>query len=151
MIRIKGTIDPVDVERFPRHQAAHNKYVASCFQVYYSHKLASQKTQKTYLSIVHDKMDKSNTSIPRMGKKEKDFSNVMNLPILLNGMLIHYKKTGGFGHFNLSFLEMASNFTMASLAKCLRSIEEPIVDKYGDFLYKRDTSKNQLHYAMFQS
>ena len=79
-------------------------------------------------------MDKSNTSIPRMGKKEKDFSNVMNLPIPLIGMMTHVHKTGGFNHLSLSFLEMGSNFTLTSLVKCLRCLEEPMVVKYGDFL-----------------
>ena len=67
-------------------QVSHNKYVSSCHQVFYSHRLASQKNLNTYLSIVHDKMDKSKTSVPRMGKEENDFSNFMNIPISLVGM-----------------------------------------------------------------
>ena len=88
---------------------------------------------------------------PRMGKRAKVFSNVMNLPISLTGMLTHGHKTRGYGHFSLSFLEMGSNFTVTSMAKCLRSLEEPVVDQHGDFLYKSGTSQHPLHDALLQS
>ena len=103
---------------------------------YYS-RLSSHKNANTYLSIVHDKMDKSKTYTPRMGKREKAFSNVMNLPISLTGMLRHGHKTGGYGHFSLSFLEMGSNFTVTSLAKCLRALKEPVIDIYGELIYNQ--------------
>ena len=102
------------------------------------------------MSFVHDKMDKSQNSIARMVKKENNFSNVMNLLISLIGMLTRGHKSGGFFHFSLSFLEMGSNFIMTSLAKCLRSLEEPMVDKYRYFLYKSVISKHQFHGAMLQ-
>ena len=101
--------------------------------MYYSHILASQKNPKSYLSIVHEKMDKPNISITRMRKKEKDFTNVMNLPISLTKMLKHEHEAGGLFQFSLLVLEMRSNFIVTSLAKSL-SIEQPIVDKYGNFL-----------------
>ena len=96
-------------------------------------------------------MDKSKTSITRMGKKEKYFSNFINIPISLTRMLTHGHKTARFGHFIPSFLEMGSNFTTTSLAKCLRTLYEPIIDKYGDFIYKSGSSKHQLHDSLLQS
>jgi hypothetical protein len=99
--------------------------------MYYTHKLSSEKSPSTYLSILHDKMDKSKNSTPRLVKKEKDIINVMNLSICFTGMLTYRHKTRGFGHFSLLFLEMGSRFIVTSLDKCLKDIEEPMVDKYG--------------------
>ena len=149
--KLKGTTDPDEEKELRETQVAHYKYLTSCRQVYYSHRLASHTNPNSYVSIVHDKMDKSKTSIPRMGKRAKVFSNVMNLPISLTSMLTYGHKTGGYGHFSLSFLEMGSNFTVTSLAKCLRSLEEPVVDQHGDFLYKSGTSQHPLHDALLQS
>jgi hypothetical protein len=59
-------------------------------------------------------------------------------------------RLGGFGHFSLSFLEMGSNFTMTSLAKCLKDLEEPMVDQYEDFFTKGNI-KHPLHEALLQS
>jgi hypothetical protein len=59
---------------------ARDNYNTTCLHVYYAHILTSEKDPNIYLSIVHNKIDKSNTSIPRLVKKEKDISSVMNLP-----------------------------------------------------------------------
>lgn len=118
--------------------------------MYYAHNLALEMSQSNYSSIVHDKMDKSKTSIPRLGKKTKDINNVMNLPISLIGMLTHGDNTGGFAHFHFSFLEMGSYFTMTSLCKCIRHLDEQIVDIYGDILYNSEGSKHPLHESLLQ-
>jgi len=73
-------------------------------------------------------MDKSNNSITRLAKKAKTISNVMNISISLNGMLTQGHKIWGCGHFNISFVEMGSNFIVTSLEKCLKGLEEPMVD-----------------------
>ena len=88
---------------------AHNQYVASCCVLF--SQVSYRNNLIIFLSIAHDKMDKSNTSIPRTRKEEKDISNVVNLTIPLIGMLAHGQKARGFGHFSLSFLEMRLNFT----------------------------------------
>jgi hypothetical protein len=95
-------------------------------------------------------MDNSKNSITRLGKKEKAIGNVMNFLISLTSMLTHGNKTWVFGHINLSFLEKGSNFIVTSLAKCLKDVEEAMVDQYGDFFYKRETLKHPLHEALLQ-
>jgi hypothetical protein len=102
------------------------------------------------LSTVHDKMDNSKTYIPRLGKKAKAIGNVMNFLISLTSMLTHGHKTGGFSHFNLSSLEKGSNFIVTSLAKCIKDVDEAMVDQYGDLFYKRETLKHPLHEALLQ-
>jgi hypothetical protein len=60
-------------------------------------------------------------------------------------------RLGALATSSLSFLEMGSNFIMTSLAKCLKDLEEPMVDQYGDLFYKRGTSNHPLHEALLQS
>jgi hypothetical protein len=88
--------------------------------VYYAHKLKLEKHPSTYLSIAYDKMDRENTFISRLGKKEKDYSSFMNLPISLASMFTHGHKNKDFTHFILFFMEMGSSFTIASIYKCLK-------------------------------
>lgn len=79
-------------------------------------------------------MDKSKSSVSKMGKKENAISNVMNLPVSLTSMLTCGHKTRGIGHFSLSFLEIGSTSIVTSLAKCLGDLEELMVDNYRDLL-----------------
>lgn len=132
-------------------QTTHNQYITIYHQVYYSHMLASIKNPCILFRIVHDNVDKSKTSISRIGKKEKVISNVMNLSISLTGMLTHGHKKRVFGHFILFFLEMGSNITMDSLVKCLKDIEEPMVNHYGNLICKSGTSNHPLHDAILRS
>jgi len=60
-------------------------------------------------------------------------------------------KTRGFDHFNLSFIEIGSNLIVNSLAKCLNDLKEPMVDRYGDLLYKKGISNHPLHEALLQT
>jgi hypothetical protein len=44
----------------------HNKSVMCGRYCYYAHKIMSKQFPKEYLSIIHEKMDKTKTSIPRL-------------------------------------------------------------------------------------
>lgn len=101
----RATTNPTMVEWLHVDQMTHNNYIASCHSVYYAYKFNSNKKPSMHLSIVCDNMDMENTSIPRLGKKEKDISIVMNVSISLTSMLTHGHKVGGFDHFNISFLD----------------------------------------------
>ena len=95
-------------------------------------------------------MDKSKISIPRLSKKATVVNNVMNLHISFTGVLTHGENTRGFGHFSLSLLEMGSNFTITSLYRSIRDLEEPIVDLYGDLPSNKGTLKHPLNEALSQ-
>ena len=45
---------------------------------------------------------------------------------------------------------MGSYFTITSLAKCLRDLEDPHLDKYGDLFYESGSSRNPLSNALLQ-
>ena len=97
-------------------------------------------------------MDKTKTSISRLRVKSKSVAKT-NLGLLLTGMITHGHNTGGFGHFSLPFIHMGhmgSQFTIASLAKCLRDLEDPHLDMYGDLLYESGRSRNPLSNALLQ-
>jgi len=118
--KIRATTDPTEVEWLWVIQMTHNNYISCYHNVYYAHKLKLEKNPSTYLSIAYDKMDRENTFISRLGKKEKDYSRFMNLPISLASMFAHGHKNRDFSHFILLFMEMGSSFTIASIYKCLK-------------------------------
>ena len=89
---------------------------------YYSHTVMSKWFPKEYLSIIHDKMEKTKTSIPRLHVKSKSIVGT-NLVFSLIGMLIHGHKTRGFGHLSLPSVHMGTQFTITSLAKFLRDLK----------------------------
>jgi len=105
---------------------------------------------KEYMSIIHDKMDETKTSIPRLRVKSKSIVGT-NLGLSLTGMLTHGHKTRGFGHFSLPFVHMGSQFTITSLEKCLRDLEDPQMDMYGDLLYESGSSRNPLTNALLNT
>ena len=110
----------------------------------------SERYPKEYLSIIHDKMDKTKTSIPRLRVKSKSVAGT-NLGLFFTGRLTHGHSTGGFGHFSLPFVQMGSQFTITSIAKCLRDLEDTRLDMYGDLLYESGSSRNPLSNALLQN
>jgi hypothetical protein len=46
---------------------------------------------------------------------------------------------------------MGSQFTITSLAKCLRDLEDPHLDMYGDFLYESGSSRNPFSNALLDT
>ena len=95
-------------------------------------------------------MDKTKTSIPRLCVKSKSIVGT-NFGFSLTGMLTHGNNTGGFGNFSLPFVHMGSQFTIASLVKFLRGIEDPHLDMYGDLLYESRSSRNPLSNALLET
>ena len=45
---------------------------------------------------------------------------------------------------------MGSQFTITSLSKCLRDLEDPHLDMYGDVLYESGSSRSTVSNALFQ-
>ena len=89
---------------------------------YYAHRIMSEQYPKEYLSIIHSKMDKTKTSIPRLHVKSKSVRGT-NLGLSFSGVLKHGHNTWGFGHLSLPFVHMGSQFTSTSLAKWLGTLK----------------------------
>ena len=148
--QMKSTTTKELEERARGRLNKHNKTVMCGRYCYYAHRIVSERFPKEYLSIIHDKMDKTKTSIPRLRLKSKSIAGT-NLGLSLTGMLTHGHNTGGFGHFSLPFVHMGSQFTITSLAKFLRDLEDPHLDVYGDLLYETGSSRNPLSNALLDT
>jgi hypothetical protein len=65
-------------------------------------------------------------------------------------MLIHGHKTRGFGHFSLPSVHIGTQFTITSLAKFLRDLEERHLDMFGDFIYESGSYRNPLSNELYK-
>ena len=70
----------------------HNKIVMCGRYFYYAHIIMSERYPKEYLSIIHDKMDKTKTSILRLRVKSKSVART-NLGMSFTSMLTHGNST----------------------------------------------------------
>lgn len=104
----------------------------SCRNLYYSWKQRSLCEPRKYLCIIHDKMDQAKTATPRLDPLPKSLSHCKQLPISLTGMLTHGHGKGAYGHFALGYWPSGPDFTIGSLARCLRHLELSNEDKHGD-------------------
>jgi hypothetical protein len=117
-------------------RAQHLREQMSRRYVYYAHRVMAKQHPREYLCIIHDKMDQAKTSIPKMVSTPKSLAaHGIPLPISLTGMLTHGRDPGVYAHFNVTGLwPKDADFTVTSLAKCLRDLEAYNGDKTGDML-----------------
>ena len=124
MYRVESTDEDNDCKELEEKERArlkkHNNIFMCGRYCYYAHIIMSEWYP----------MDKTKTSIPRLHAKTKSVAGT-NLGLTLKGMLSHGHNMGGFGHLSLPFVHMGSQFTITSLAKCLRYLEDPRLDMYG--------------------
>ena len=116
---------------------------------YYTHRIMSEWFPKEYLSIIHDKIEKTNTSIPRLHVKSKSIVGT-NLGLSLIGMIIHGHTKRGFGHFSLPSVHMGTQFTITSFEKILRDLEDRHLDMFGDFNYESGSYRNPLSNELYK-
>jgi hypothetical protein len=114
-------------------RAEHLRQQMSRRHQYYSARIRSQLDPKNHLTIIHDKMDQNKTWIPRMVEQPKSLSTKSNpLPISLTGMITHGRDPGSYAHYGLTGIWAGDpDFTVTSIAKCLRDLEEYRGDKSG--------------------
>jgi hypothetical protein len=100
---------------------------------YYAARIKAKQEPHNYLCIIHDKMDQDKTDLPRSSVVPKCLDGkYIRLPISLTGMITHGREPGAYGHYGLTGLWAADpDFTVTSIAKCLRDLEEYRGDKSG--------------------
>jgi hypothetical protein len=138
-------------------RANHLREQMSRRYVYYAHRVLAKKDPDNYLCIIHDKMDQNKTWIPRLVTVPKSLTaNGMALPIALTGMLTHGREPGVYAHFSLSSIRPGDfDFTITSIAKCLRDLETYSGDKSGDIIEQptgtslRPLFQSLLNYDVF--
>jgi hypothetical protein len=128
LMREKRKLERAKLEE---QRAQHLREQMSRRHVYYAHRVLAKKDPENYLCIIHDKMDQAKTWIPRLVHTPKSLSgHGIPLPIALTGMLTHGRDPGVYAHFSFTGLWAGdADFTVTSLAKCLRDLEEYSGDK----------------------
>ncbi|KAL3695807.1 hypothetical protein R1sor_009883 [Riccia sorocarpa] len=103
--------------------------------VYYAKRTLAKTQPERYLCLIHDKMDQNKTNIPRLADNMKKLhvGGCIPLPISLTGMLTHGREPGAYCHLSVTGLWPGDpNFTVSSLARCLRDLEQ--MDDTGDHI-----------------
>lgn len=125
----------------------HNIEQRSCRSVYYANRQLSSLNPSKYLCIIIDKMDQHKTCVPRLEQTPKSCWGEMQLPIALSGILTHGHGEGTYGNFSLPQWPSDPNFTIGSLAKCLRKLENRHKGYSGDIVNNLEY-KQPLHSAV---
>ncbi|KAL3698009.1 hypothetical protein R1sor_012085 [Riccia sorocarpa] len=119
--------------------------------VYYAKRALAKAQPEKYLCLIHDKMDQNKTNIPRLANNMKRLhsrGSCMPLHVSLTGMLTHGREPGAFCHLSVNGLWPGDpNFTVSSLARCLRDLE--FVPDGGD--HTGDLSRTTSNIPLFSS
>lgn len=116
--------------------------------VYWSDRIHSIDRPMEFISILHDKMDHSKTALPCLRSRTKDLDGFLKLPISVIGMYAHGHGDTRYAHYTVDVYPNDSNFTIGSLAKLLRDLEEP-PKRYTRDLFKENGS-NPLYEAILR-
>ena len=95
--------------------------------------------------------EKDNSFHKKVVKEVKVDSTTYNIQVHLTRMITHGLMIGIFGHFELPFLDTSSNFNVSYLTLCLRMLEDPMVDDFGNFLYEKGSLIFPLHVVILQN
>jgi hypothetical protein len=80
-----------------------------------------------FLCLIHDKMDHTKTTIPRMQRHTKATAGLGQILISLTGMLTHGHGDGAYTHYATAFWPGDSNFTISSIFRVVQALERPLV------------------------
>ena len=98
-------------------------------ELYYANRFLSEKEPRKCVTIIHDKMDHSNTSSPHFSHKSKHMDSFMKLPISVMGMIAHGHGNIRYAHYGLDIFPTDSKHIVGSIAKLLRDLE--LLPKYS--------------------
>jgi hypothetical protein len=122
-----ATRNSMEEKKWQRCFYEHMAYQLSCWKLYYSWRTESDRSPLEVLCIIHDGMDNRKTALPRLRVITKGSSGLGQLPMILTGMLTHGHGDGAYVDFSIDFWPRDSNFTISSLASCIRCLERPAV------------------------
>ena len=125
---VKGSAEYVS---FVKQRNSHLNHHASCRRVYHSWREESKRNKAEIICIIHDKMDTAKTAIPRMQVTTKLTSALGQLPMNVTGMVTHGHGDGAYAHYSTDLWPGDSNYTISSIARLLRRLEEPPIRVTG--------------------
>jgi hypothetical protein len=109
---------------FVKQRSMHLNHQVACRRVYHSWREESKRNKGEILCIIHNKMDSNKTAIPRMRVTTKLTVALGQLPINVTGMVTHGHGDGAYAHYSTDLWPTDSNYTISSLARLLRRLEE---------------------------
>ena len=109
------------------NRTKHINYQNACRRLYHGWSSNSIDSPMEFLCIIHDKMDHTKSAIPRMQWSTKATCGLGQIPISITGMLTHGHGDGSYAHYSTAFWPGDSNFTISSICRVLRALEQPPV------------------------
>jgi hypothetical protein len=120
-----ATRNSAEKKKWQRHFDEHMAHHLSCQKLYYSWRTESDRSPLEVLCIIHDGMDSQKTTLPCLRVITKGSCGLGQLPMTLTSMLTHGHGDGTYANFSTDFWKRDSNFTISSLAHCIRRLERP--------------------------
>ena len=113
----------------------HINYQNACRCLYHGWSSNSVDSPMEFLCIIHDKMDHTKFAIPRMQRSTKATCGLGQIPISNTEMLMHGHGNGAYAHYSTTFWPGDSNFTISSICRVLRALEQhPVQDSKESFI-----------------
>lgn len=133
-LKLSAVPGSADHKEFESLYTKHTNAQMSARAAYWSDRTHSKKRPLEFLCILHDKMDHSKTALPCLKSRTKDLDALTKLPISVTGMFAHGHGDLKYAHYSVDMFPCDSNFTIGSVAKLLRDLEEmPVATSRGMF------------------
>ena len=100
------------------------QHQASCRRIYHSWREKSKCNKGEILCIIHDKMDTAKTTIPCMHVTTKLTTSLGQFLVNVIRMVTHGHGDGAYVHYSTDLWPRDLNFTISSLARLLRQLEQ---------------------------
>jgi hypothetical protein len=108
-----------EIRSYIAAQRAHRK-------LYYANRWLSELETTNLLTIIHDKMNHSNTASLHFSHKNKAIdSSIMKLLVAMTRMIAHGHGNIRYAHYGLDIYSSDSNHIVSSITKLLKDLESP--------------------------
>ena len=122
----KGAIGgSVQAQKWSRKLDKHLGIARAHHEYYYTLRYHSQTYLEECVTIMHDKMDHAKTTSPVFSHKNKDLDGLTKLSVSMTGMIAHGHGDVRYVHYGLDVFLHDLNYTVGSMAKLLRDLEDP--------------------------
>ena len=122
----KGAISGLVVaQKWARKLDKHLGIAHAYCEYYYALRYYSQTYPEECVTVMYDKMDHAKTASPVFSHKNKELDGLTKLPVSMTGMIAHGHGNVRYAHYGLDVFPHDSNYTVGSMAKLLRDLEDP--------------------------
>ena len=114
-----------ELEQFRLDEKAHHVEHSKGRLLYHAWRIESIQHPKSYLCIIHDKMDHAKTGIPSFPNCPKSLANPFQFPITVTGILTHGHGPRAILQYSTGVWGAGPNPIVGSLDSILRMLENP--------------------------